>query len=174
MPAVFSYKCKCCDEIHEGAPSFGFVAPGYYEWLTAEQKASSGWITEDLCTVTLEGHTDFFIRTVLEIPIHGASEPFIWGVWVSVSEKSYKRYVDTRDAPAEGDGFFGWLANDIPYYPPGGPFAANVFLQPEGLRPVVELQEGECEDHPLVVDQRQGITPTKAQDIGEFMLHRAK
>ncbi|MEE1866841.1 MULTISPECIES: DUF2199 domain-containing protein [Pseudomonas] len=171
MAAIFAYRCECCNEVHEGSPSFGFAAPAYYQWLTDEQKASCGWITDDLCTVTLEGRTDFFIRSVLEIPIHGISEPFIWGVWVSVSEKSYGRYVETRTAPADGDGFFGWLANDIPCYPPGGPFAVNVYLQPEGLRPIVELQQGGSEDHPLLTDQVRGIAPAKAQEIAELLLH---
>lgn len=171
MAAIFAYRCERCDEVHEGSPSFGFAAPSYYEWLTDEQKASCGWITDDLCTVTSEGHTDFFIRSVLEIPIHGISEPFIWGVWVSVSEKSYGRYVETHTAPADGDGFFGWLANDIPSYPPGGPFAANVYLQAGGNRPVVELQQERGEDHPLLTDQARGITPARAQEIAESLLH---
>ncbi len=174
MSAIFAYRCECCDEVHEGSPSFGFAAPAYYEWLTDEQKASCGWITDDLCTVTLEGETSFFIRAVLEIPIHGVSEPFIWGVWVSVSENSYRRYVETRSAPADGDGCFGWLANDIPSYPSDGSVAVDVYFQTEGLRPIAELQKGRCDGHALLTDQIHGITPMKAQAIAESMLHPAR
>jgi hypothetical protein len=40
-----------------------------------------------------------FVRACLEIPIHGVSEPFLWGVWVSLSQKNFDRYVTTYDHP---------------------------------------------------------------------------
>jgi hypothetical protein len=49
MAGAFAYRCERCGEIHEGSPSFGFDAPDHYAHLTDEQKASYGWITDDLC-----------------------------------------------------------------------------------------------------------------------------
>lgn len=79
MAGIFAYRCRCCGDIHEGSPSFGFNAPDAYSCLTDEQKDLHGWINDDLCKVTIEEHTDFFIRVILEVPIHGVSEPFLWG-----------------------------------------------------------------------------------------------
>ena len=172
MPGIFAFRCARCGEIHEGSPSFAFEAPDYYSRLDNEQKALYGWIDSDLCTVTFEDHTDYFIRALLEIPIHGVNEPFLWGIWVSVSPKSYEQYIETCDAPAQGDGFFGWVANAVPWYPAAGHLASNVSLQPDGNRPLLDLHSGGVDDHPLIQDQQNGISIAKAQEIAEFLLHR--
>src|SRR5262245_35105893 len=109
MAAIFAFRCSCCGKVHEGSPSFGFNAPDQYASLSDEQKERMGTLTEDFCTITHEEGTDRFIRAVLEIPIHGVEEPFLWSVWVSLSEKSFNRYKETYDAPVEGEGFFGWV-----------------------------------------------------------------
>ena len=30
MAAIFAFKCRKCDELHEGSPSFAFDAPATY------------------------------------------------------------------------------------------------------------------------------------------------
>ncbi|MGR8981899.1 MAG: DUF2199 domain-containing protein, partial [Gammaproteobacteria bacterium] len=113
----------------------------------------------------------YFIRTILEIPIHGIEEPFTWGVWVSLSEKSYARYVETYDNPVEGDGFFGWLCNRLPCYPDTLALATDVHVQLGGMRPTLHLHHGDADEHPLVIDQRQGISIARAQEIAELISH---
>lgn len=132
-----------------------------------------GKISSDLCTITHEAGTDYFIRAVLEVPIDGVEEPFLWGVWVSLSEKSFSRYVETYDSPVEGDGFFGWVCNAIPAYPYEGSRAADVVVQLGGQRPKVVLHRADPEDDPLVVDQVHGISVSRAQQIAERALHEA-
>jgi len=132
MAGVFAYTCSCCGKRHEGSPSFAFDAPHQYASLSDEQKLAMGELSSDLCTITRDGEVDRFIRTVLEIPIVGAQDPFVWGVWVSLSEKSYARYVSTYDNPVAGEGFFGWLCNTLPVYPSGGPFAVDVLVKATG------------------------------------------
>lgn len=173
MAGIFAYRCGSCDEIHEGSPSFGFDEPDHYACLTDEQKAVNARITSDFCEITFEDRTDFFIRALLEVPIHGVSEPFLWGVWVSISQKSYERYVETYDAPVEGDGFFGWVCNSIPWYPETRNLASDIYVQTVGLRPLLRLHSGSTDDHPLILDQVNGITAAKAQQIAEFVLHTA-
>src|SRR5215217_4790318 len=121
MATIFTSKCSFCGEIHEGSPSFGFRAPDQYASLSEDQKAKMGTLTEDFCTITHEEGTDHFIRAVLEIPIHGAEEPFLWGVWVSLSEKSFNRYRETYDQPVAGEKFFGWVCNQLSPYPYDNP-----------------------------------------------------
>jgi hypothetical protein len=57
------------------------------------------------------------VRAILEVPIHGVDEPFLWGIWVSASEASFHRYLDSFDKPPEDPIFFGWLSNLIAVYP---------------------------------------------------------
>lgn len=173
MAAIFAFTCSCCGKIHEGSPSYGFKAPDHYACLSEEQKAKMGKISSDLCTITHDEGVDYFVRAVLEVPIHGVSEPFTWGLWVSLSEKSFARYVETYDNPVEGDGFFGWVCNRVPWYPSGETLATDVVVRVGGKRPLLFLHHGGANDHPLIVDQRQGITIAKAQEIAEYLAHAA-
>jgi hypothetical protein len=44
----------------------------------------------------------------------------------------------------------------------------NIHTNPVGVRPFVEL---EPTDHPLAVEQRNGITLARVQEIAEIILH---
>ena len=173
MAAIFAFKCSCCGKIHEGSPSFGFKAPDHYAALSDEQKASRGELNDDFCTITHDEGTDYFVRAVLEVPIHGVEEPFLWGIWVSLSKKSFDRYCETYDDPVEGDGFFGWVCNDIALYPYPSLRRADVVVQLGKQRPKVFLHKGDAEDDQLVIDQVQGISVARAQELAEQALHEA-
>ncbi|HEY4081748.1 MAG TPA: DUF2199 domain-containing protein [Burkholderiaceae bacterium] len=172
MAAIFAFKCNSCGDIHEGSPSFGFRAPDHYVGLSDVQQAASK-LSDDLCVIERDGVTDRFVRAVLEVPIHGVSDPFLWGVWVSLSEKSFKRYVDTFDDPVAGEGFFGWVCNDISQYPYHRSRAADVVVQGGHGRPKVVLHQGDAEDDPLVLDQAQGISIARAQELAESAMHES-
>jgi len=171
MTPIFAYKCTCCGEIHQGSPSFGFREPDPYAWLSDGEKASRATLTEDFCTITHDEGTDRFIRAVLEVPIHGVEDPFVWGVWVSLSEKSFNRYQETIDAPVAGDGFFGWVSNQISLYPYPGFRPSDVLVQVGRQRPKVMLHRGMPEDDPLVTDQVNGISVARAQELAQRALH---
>ena len=173
MAAIFAFKCSCCGEIHEGSPSIGYRMPDQYACLSEEQRAAMGRINSDFCTITHDEGTDYFIRAVLEVPIQGVEDPFLWGVWVSLSEKSFSRYVETYDDPVEGDGFFGWVCNTIPAYPFADSRPADVVVQFGGQRPKVILHQGDPENDPLVIDQVHGISVSRAQQIAEHAFHEA-
>lgn len=174
MAAIFAFTCSCCGQIHEGSPSFAFHAPDPYESLTDAEKASIGELSDDFCTITRDQGTDYFVRAVLEVPIHGVEGPFLWGIWVSASEASFDRYRKTFESPAHGDGFFGWLANRIPGYAHSRVRPSNVYLQQDGQRPKVVLhRKNGSEDDPLVIDQTHGISVARAQALAEQALHRS-
>lgn len=172
MAAIFAFKCNCCGDIHEGSPSFGFRAPDHYLGLSETQRAASK-LSDDLCVIERDGVTDRFIRAVLEVPIHGVSDPFLWGVWVSLSEKSFTRYVETFDEPVDGEGFFGWVCNEITEYPCERSRAADVVVQGGRGRPKVVLHQRDVEGDPLVIDQAQGISIARAQELAESAMHRS-
>lgn len=166
MAGPFRFQCRTCGADHEGAPSFSSDAPIYYRWLSEEERTQRALLDSDTCVIE---DREFFIRVCLEVPIHGFDDPFLWGVWVSLSQKNFTRYLETWDAPDEGDCYFGWFSTFLPYYP--DPLNLKTYVHPRanGLRPWIEL---EPTDHPLAVDYHQGITLARAQEIFEQILHK--
>lgn len=174
MASIFAFKCSRCGEMHEGSPSFAFHSPDQYAGLSEEQKAEMGWLTDDFCTITHDEGTDRFVRAVLEVPIHGVKEPFLWGIWVSLSEKSFERVRGTFSEPVEGETFFGWVCNSISAYPHGNPHPSDVVVRAGKNRPKVILHRADMEDDQLVLDQVNGISVARAQALAESALHEAK
>lgn len=182
-PKTFEFRCADCGKLHRGAPSFGYDKPAYYFDVPEGERAARVAISDDLCRIA-PGEEDgeqtvfHFIRCILEIPIHDAGEPFLWGMWATQSEESFERYRKTFDTDQSGMGSFGWLAVVMPPYnraAPGAPLEhlkCNVQWQGaangKAQRPLVELQA--C-DHPLYFDQRDGISWDRAVDIARRMMH---
>ena len=70
-------------------------------------------LTKDLCII--KGN-DFFVRGVIEIPVHDYKHEFGWGVWVSHKRENSELYRDNFESAAIGP-FFGWLCTKIEFYP---------------------------------------------------------
>ena len=101
-----------------------------------------------------------------------AEQPFEWGVWVSQSEENFAHAMETWEKPAREDDAptFGWLATALPLYEPSTLDLKTMLHQRAvGLRPLVEL---EPTDHPLAVEQREGITLERVREIAAALLHR--
>jgi hypothetical protein len=156
-----AWTCRCCGKQFATLP-LDFVCEAPLQWgsLNEEDRLSRGQIDSDRCRID----NDFFLRGCLEIPLLGMDEKFVWGVWVSVSEPSFRRVLDLWDAadvsgePAK----FGWFCNDIPGYPTTLGLKTNLHLRNGGIRPFVQL---EPTDHPLAVDQRRGISLARVEEI---------
>jgi hypothetical protein len=167
---VDSYKCSCCGETHEGLPlDYGAKYPDYHLDIPPDERATRVRVTEDTCIVDNEF---FFIRGVIEIPILDSEEHFGWGVWCSLSEKSFNRVIELGDAEDVEDepSFFGWLNTHLPenIYPDTLSLKTNVCLRNNNQRPFVYVQPSE---HPLSVEQRDGITMARVQEIAEIIMH---
>lgn len=163
----FRFKCATCDEIHEGIPSFGADAPlSYYAVPEAERATRCSLSTND-CVIDEEF---FFVRGSIEIPVHGQQDSFSWGVWVSLSEKSYltwREYFDQEERSHIGP-FFGWLNASLLPYPDTLNLKTSVHLRDHGIRPSIEL---EPTDHPLALEQREGISEKRLAEIYSLMMH---
>jgi hypothetical protein len=143
------YVCSTCDERHEGLPmSYRLEHPDLDPGTTSFEYSRDG----ELCTVG-EHH---FILANLHLP-YSDDEYFVWTCWVSLSGTSLAR-IDAHweskgrenDEPA-----FGWFSNFLPTYEPGTwALKARVHQSAIGIRPWIEL---EPTDHPLAVEQREGI-----------------
>jgi len=171
VAAIYAFVCKCCGKIHEGSPSIAFDAPWHYSCLTDDEKKALAKLSSDFCKIAYDDRTDYFIRTVLEVPIHGHDDPFTWGVWVSLSGKSFARYVETFDTPVAGEGYFGWLCNRLPWYADTIALPSDVIVQAGRRRPFLRLHGASRAEHALVRDSLEGISASKAQEIAELALH---
>lgn len=95
---------------------------------------------------------------------------FSWAVWVSLSRDNFSRAADMRDTPGREDEgpYFGWLNTALsPYSPSIINLKTHVHTRPVGQRPFIEL---EPTDHPLAVEQRNGITLDRVREIAEAVL----
>jgi len=170
-PKTFEFKCDDCGQIHRGSPSFSYAEPVEYFGVPELERETRVRFSPDFCVID---ETDFLMRGLLEIPIVGADEPFLWGVWVLQSEESFTKFVDSFDDDQSGLGSFGWLGVCMNAYrrtAAGEPIeylACNVLGQSGHQRPAVVIQE--C-DHPLYRDQRDGISWDRAVEIARDIMH---
>jgi len=168
MAGIFSFKCESCGKTHEGSPSFSFKTPSSWLEQSEEVIRANGKISDDLCFYEDEEGWHYFARVVIEIPIIGVSKPFLWGVWVSLSEESYEHYVETWNEPDTEKTYFGWLCNRFPYYENTYALAADVHPRPGGLRPFICLHKT---THELYNDFINGLSIEKAQTIAQVAQH---
>ena len=167
MIASLEYGCRTCGQSHRGLPAWHFAAPVQALAVPRPERAKRVELTEDDCVIDAR---EFYVKGLLEIPVHGVQEPFVWGVWLSLSEESYLRFAESFDDPkrSAGESFFGWLCNSVPDYPETQLLKTYVHVREYPMRPWVEL---EPTDHPLAVDQREGITRDQAIAMAERLLH---
>ena len=158
----FSWTCPCCGEQQEGLPALAFTTPDNLPELTMWQWFRHGGYGDDLYVDRESG--GYFVRCVLEIPIIGCEQPLEWGVWSSLSEANFKHYRKTMGGKDRSklDAMFGWFSSHLPGYPETRGLKCNVVARDAGLRPLIDL---EPTDHPLAIDQRNGITKDRAIDL---------
>jgi hypothetical protein len=163
-----SYTCKCCGQVHDGLPvSYATEAPVQWGGLAPEERKKRGQLGSDQCIIDNEF---FYVKGNIRIPIIGESDPFVWTVWVSLSHDSFDRVShqwEKRGREKEPP-YFGWLSTDLPFYPDTMNLKTSVLTQPKGIRFHIEL---EPTDHPLAVEQRDGITWDRVQEFAEKLLH---
>jgi len=163
----FNFKCPSCGEVHEGVPSFGAKAPLSYYAIPVNERETRCRLGSNDCVI--DGNS-FLVRGCLEIPVHGEKEPLSWGVWVDLSEDSFKQWLASFDKTTRSNvgPFFGWLDAWIKPYPETMNLKTRVHLRDNGIRPYIEL---EPTDHPLAIEQREGISVSRVAEIYAQMMH---
>jgi len=164
---MFTFKCSTCDELHEGMPTFGWRAPLSYYEVPEEEREKRCDLGSDDCVID---EKFFFVRGCLEIPVIGEEDKFSWGVWVSLSEASYLEWTKCFKSEKRSHigPFFGWLNAWLKPYPDTVNLKTMLHLRDNGIRPFIEL---EPTDHPLAVEQREGITVERVAEIYSLMMH---
>ncbi len=170
-PKTFEFQCACCGEIHKGSPSFSYAHPTQYGWLLEDERQKRAELSGDTCVIDGE---EYYVRTILEIPISGVEEPFTWGLWVSQSKESFERYVESFNNDQSKDGSFGWLTVTIQAYDRTTQdqefenVACDVEWQGNGARPRLIPHQS---DHPLYNDFVAGISWGRAIEIAQTVMH---
>jgi hypothetical protein len=146
---------------------YGAAAPALWFTIPEGEREARALLSSDLCLID-EQHG--FIVGNLELPVLDSDERFSWDVWVSLSLPNFKRAFQLWEQPerVSEPPYFGWLSTSLPGYPETLHLKTMIHTREVGRRPWVEL---EPTDHPLAVEQRQGITLARVREIAELVLH---
>jgi hypothetical protein len=165
------FTCRTCGAEHDVENvSFGADAP--LQWsLISDVERSNSSLSGEQCEIESREGRGFYIRACLEIPIRASDRSFTWGVWCSLSEKSYLEIGEHWEDPARTSigPHFGWLCTVIPGYPDTAFLKTMVHQREVGTRPFVVLEPTE---HPLAVDQRDGIEQDRLREMVMDLLHK--
>ena len=158
----YAWTCKCCGKQFSTLPlDFGMRAPDHWFDIPEGGRETRSKLTSDVCVID---DKDKFVRGCLEVPIIDYDHIFVWGVWVSLSAKSFDRVHELWNAEIieNEPPMFGWLCNNISIYPSTMFLKTDLYLRSGNARSRIEL---EPTDHPLAVEQRAGITLDRVQEI---------
>lgn len=165
------FSCVTCGAEHDiDEISFGANAPIQWDLLSDDEHSRSV-LSGEQCEINSREGPSFYICACLDIPIRGTDRKFTWGVWCSLSEQSYKEISKHWDDPARSSigPHFGWLCTMIPGYTDTAFLKTMIHQRDVGVRPFVEL---EPTNHPLAIDQRDGIEEHRLRDLVIGLLHR--
>ncbi|HEY1374813.1 MAG TPA: DUF2199 domain-containing protein [Candidatus Binatia bacterium] len=162
-----TYVCATCGETHQGLPmSYGASAPALWYMIPPEERAARAELSSDQCII--DDH--YFLLGGIYIPVKDAAKQFMWLSWVSLSAVDFVRAAELwnmhgRESEPPYDSF---LASDLPGYPSTLNLKCELYTRPPGERPFILLEES---DHPLAIEQRDGITLARVQEIAEIVRH---
>lgn len=162
------FLCASCGQYHHELPMcLGPAAPALWESLAESERGENSELSSDQCVI--QGKY-FFVRGQLLLPVLDGPDPFVWLVWVSLSENSFARVCELWEQPGRENEppYFGWFQSALPYVPTTLNLKTSVQTSFVGERPIVTL---EPTDHPLSIEQRHGITMARVQQIVETALH---
>jgi hypothetical protein len=167
MIELDGFQCQTCGKWHEGIPlDYGYHHPDY--WSESLRGKADCFLNADFCVIEKR---DYFVRGLIEIPIIGAERFFRWGVWTSLSKTNFDKLVNLWNDPKLLDepAYFGWLSNSIHVYPQTLNLKVNVQSRTIEHRPFMILEPA---DHPLSIEQRNGVSMDRLREIVERCMHR--
>ncbi len=161
------YKCSCCEKIYDELPlCFGANEPNYYWTIPQNEREKRIELAESLCVIDEEY---FFHRGRLIIPIIDYEQDFLIDVWTTISENNFNKRNELWNKPAriKEEPYFGWLQTKVPTYGDTINIKTQAREQKVGEIPIIEVLE---ENHPLMIDQNNGITFERAMEIADEIL----
>ncbi|WP_158793027.1 DUF2199 domain-containing protein [Granulicella sp. L60] len=163
------FSCQVCGERHVLPLSYSVKVPLAATMIPANELDERLVITPDQCVI--DGR-DFYLRGRILVPVIGLEEPFVWGVWAEVGPKNFVRTNElwTVEGREDEPPFQGWLNSELPLFGNTINLEVGVQTQPVGQRPRFTVVD--CE-HSLAVEQSEGITMQRVEEIAVRMLHPA-
>jgi hypothetical protein len=162
-----NYRCSRCGEMHQGLPmSYGASAPALWHAIPPEERGARAELSSDQCIID----DYYFLLGGIYIPVKDTGKQFVWLAWISLSAENFVRASEIWNMHGRESEppYAGWLASELPGYPSTLNLTAEVYTRPVGERPFILLEES---DHPLAIEQREGITLARVQEIAELMRH---
>lgn len=153
------YICECCGEEKEDWPAIAYNSPSPYMNLSEEEEENSE-LTSDFCIIRYDDETCYFIRAVLIQNVIDSCQNLEYGVWVSLSEKSFNDYVENYNNKDFTAVYFGWLTNYLPDYDYDS-IPTNVEVVNSVGRPLI-LPHSSHDDR-FVTDCYNGISKKEAE-----------
>jgi len=146
--------------------SFGGDFPASYFNVAPEEREQRIELAESLCVID---KALFFHRGRITIPIVDHNEDLVFDVWTSISEANFIKRNDLWSDPnrIKQDPYFGWLQSTIPTYDGTLNIKTLAYEQEVGFIPSIKVIE---ENHPLKIDQENGITLKIATEKVESIL----
>lgn len=161
MDLLPTYTCPTCGELHNDWPALAFSSPLHYDELNDHDKENTATLDSDFCVIEDGETTDRFIRCTLSQTINDHCEDLQYGLWVSLSEKSFQDYEDNYNNENHEVSYFGWLCNNIPGYGSTLSIPTTVYTQKGNSRP--EIVPHNDFDHAFVKDYYNGISKEEAE-----------
>jgi hypothetical protein len=167
------WTCSMCGDEHLGlATVFGPMAP--YAWLDDERRDKrKGHCDNDMCFMTdRSGGKHRYIRGQLRLRVNDPDlDHFVWSAWVELDGAEFKLNLDHWHDPDRAQLLPspGHLATTLPYEQETLGLSVRLFNREPGASPLIKLNRDQ--DHPLVAEQRQGISLQRVIEINEQMLH---
>lgn len=170
MDNIITFICECCGKEHNEWPALTFISPDNYNCLSEEQKEKIAEIDSDTCTINYSDQVYRFIRCVLFQKVNDNCQDLDYGLWVSLSEKSYTDYIENFNNDNHEAQYFGWLCNDIQEYDFEESIPTTVCVDKGNNRPQIFPHQNF--DHPFVKDFYEGITKQEAENRIKRMLQK--
>jgi len=168
MSEPTKFICSCCGKELNEWPSWGYKFPDSYAALSEIEKDEIAEISDDFCIIRHPDQTDHFIRCTLNQKVIDHCQDLEYGLWVSLSEKSFEDYRSTFENDNHEATYFGWLCNGLPDYNFNESIPTTIYTRTGNQRPdIVPHQEF---DHPFVRDYYDGITKSEAERRIRVML----
>lgn len=156
------YTCSCCGKEHEDWPALTYDSPSNYHSLSEEEQQAIGQLDQDFCVITYPDQVDRFIRCTLSQPVIDYCETLEYGLWVSLSEKSFQDYSENFKNENHETQYFGWLCSNVPGYDfSSQSVPTTVITRLNNQRPYI-VPHADF-DHPFVHDYYNGITKAEAE-----------
>ena len=166
------FKCSKCGKVHSEWPALTYLSPSNYHYLSDEEKLEIGIMQTDFCEIHHKDQIDRFIRVTLSQKVLDTCETLEYGVWVSLSEKSYLDYKENFNNPNHEVKYFGWFCNQIAPYEDMSSIPCNVITKKGNVRP--EIFPHQEFEHPFVKDYYNGITKKEAENRIDKMMQNVR